>query len=130
MTVVNVTALRTLLGSPGPIPRGSVIVDYWAGSSPYTAVDGDTVTFPATITVPIVDGELEEPLELEPTGGLCCARVMVLAPGRSITRFVEIPDVGPVDFGDLPVVDPVAFVPVAPTATLLQQLTAALRDRF
>jgi hypothetical protein len=127
---VNISAVQTMLGTPGPVVSGKVSVDYWAGSKPYIGVEGAAVTFPSTITVQIVDGELAEPLDLVPTGGVCCVRVVIRAAGKYLSRFVEIPDTGPVDFGDMPEVDPVAFAPVTPTTTLLQQIQDALRDRF
>ncbi|WP_442575856.1 hypothetical protein ACSBPH_01515 [Microbacterium sp. F51-2R] len=120
MTVINLTALERLLEAPGPIAEGEVTVDYWAGRGPVTVVDGADVVFPSRIRVGIVDGVLVAPLDVPGTGGVACARVRVASKkGPAVTRFVEIPDVGPVDFGDLVVVDPVSFAPTPQPPSLI-----------
>ena len=113
MTVINLTALETLLDAPGPIARGEFTLDYWAGRSAVTRVDGSDVVFPKTIRVSIVDGEPTEVIDVPATVENVCARVSIrtFKGGRPLTRYVLIPDVGPVDFGDLEQVDPVLFTP-------------------
>jgi hypothetical protein len=111
MTVVTLNGLETMLGAPGPMKRGKVQVDYWAGARAVTRVDGADVTFPSQITVAIADGSLVEVLDLPATGGVCCVRIVVSSGGKQLIRFVEIPASGPVDFGDLVDVDPATFIP-------------------
>lgn len=122
MVVINLTALETLLEAPGPITRGEFTLDYWAGRSAVTRVDGSDVVFPSTIRVGIVDGEPVEPIDVPATGEDVCARVSVrtFRGGRPVVRYVTIPDVGPVDFGDLPLVDPDSFGPTPQPPSLIQ----------
>lgn len=125
MTVINLTALETLLDAPGPITRGEFTLDYWAGRSAVTRVDGSDVVFPKTIRVAIVDGEPVEPIDVPPTGENVCARVSIrtFKGGRPLLRYVTIPDTGPVDFGDLVQVDPVLFTP-DPSPSLSESVAA------
>lgn len=123
MTLVNLSAVETILGGYGPIDTGSVSATYWAGRRPYKTVVDDEVRFPSEILVKITDGETL-PLEMLPTRGVCCVRWLIrdLRSGMSLLRYTEIPDVGTVDFGDLTVVDPATFAPVDPTPTLLDTI--------
>lgn len=134
MTVIVLTALETVLGSPVPVKSGSVTAQYWAGSRAFKNVDGAEVTFPSTITVPIVDGAPVSPVDLQPTAGVCSVRWRITGAGFSVTRYTSIPVTGPVDFGDLPVVDPYLFAPVSPTPTLADYIATvaaeATFDRF
>lgn len=127
MTLVNLTALETLLDAPGPIERGVVAATYWAGNGPFLDVEGAAVTFPRPIRVGIVDGAPESSLEMTPTGGVCCVRWQIgsATDPTSLTRFTTIPDTGPVDFGDLPTVNPLTFAPTA-EPTLLEAIGAAV----
>lgn len=129
MTVVNLTALETLLDAPGDIERGYVDATYWAGPGPYIGVDGDDVTFSPTIRVAITDGAPVVPLDMVPTAGLCCVkwRIGSLNGGFVLTRFTSIPDTGPVDFGDLPVVNPHTFAP-ASNPTIVDTIRTELLD--
>ena len=112
MTVVNITALETLLGAPGPISTGVITARYWAGGTGYIGVTGADVTFPQPISVQIVDGEPATTVDLTPTGDVCCVKWTVASfTGHLLTRYTSIPDTGPVDFGDLTVVDPRSFAP-------------------
>ncbi|MCC2033055.1 hypothetical protein [Microbacterium allomyrinae] len=122
MTVVTLNGLETMLGAPGPMKRGKVQVDYWAGARAVTRVDGADVTFPSQITVAIADGSLVEVLDLPATGGVCCVRIVVSSGGKQLIRFVEIPASGPVDFGNLVDVDPGTFAPLDPTPPNAQQV--------
>lgn len=126
MTLVNLTAEETVLGGFAAVSSGVVTATYWAGQVPYTTVQGADVRFPAKITVQIRDGQPVEPVELVPTRGMCCVRWKIsdLRSGRSLSRYTEIPDAGPVDFGDLPVVDPATYQPADPTPTLLETINA------
>lgn len=116
MTSINLRGLETLLGAPGPISRGLVEATYWAGNAPVTVVTGADVVFPPPIRVDIVDGVPVESLDLVPTGGVCCVRWLVRSfnGGPRVIRFTSVPDDGPVDFGDLPIVDPATFLPLDP----------------
>ena len=134
MTVVNLTVDETALG--GPVgAQGRVTVEYVAGSSRYVSVEGDRVVLPKPVTVRFTAGVLTDPLDLEPTRDVCAA-VFVIRPdsGRSLRRVVEIPETGPVDFGDLVVVDPDLFAPGPPDQTLrdwiLLKITELTADRF
>lgn len=129
MTVINLTALETLLDAPGPISRGQFTLDYWAGRAPVTTVDGSDVVFPKTIRVAIRDGAPVEPIDVPPTGDVACARVSIrtFQGGRPLTRYVEIPDTGPVDFGDLVQVDPVLFTP-DPSPSLAESVAAMVAE--
>ena len=134
MTVVNLTVDETALG--GPVGTdGRVIVEYVAGSRGYIQVDGDRVVLPKPVTVRFTDGVFDAPLDLEPTRGVCAAAFVIrVDSGRSLRRVVEIPETGPVDFGDLVVVDPDAFAPGPADQTLrdwiLLQITELTTDRF
>lgn len=132
MTVVNLTALETLLGGPGPVGRGHASFTYWAGSRPFVNVAGAQVIFPSTIVVDIVDGAPVVDIDLPPTGGVCCVRARVARVGSAgvVDRFVTVPDAGPVDFADLPVVDPELFAPVVVTPTLVETIQSVAWDRF
>ncbi|WP_194385200.1 hypothetical protein [Microbacterium luteum] len=135
MTVINLTALQRLLGAPGPVKSGHVEAMYWAGDRPYTKVDGQTITFPAPVSLPIVDGAPSSPIDLEPSGEDCCVRWTIRGGNYQLpVRFTSIPDEGPVDFDDLPIVDPTLFAPVELTPTLQQSIESIARstslDRF
>jgi hypothetical protein len=116
MTVVILTALETLLEQAGPIVRGEIVATYWAGRRSFVQVSGEDVIFPAPIRVTIVDGFPVEPLDMVPTAGACCVRWDIRSAGDggglAKPRYTSIPDAGPVDFGDLPQVDPNTFTPV------------------
>lgn len=72
MTVVNLTVDETALGGPvGAV--GRVTVEYVAGSRGYVSVEGDRVVLPKPVTVRFTSGVLTEPLDLEPTRGVCGA---------------------------------------------------------
>lgn len=124
MTVVDLSALQATLGAPTPITRGQVTVEYLVASDLLVTVDGPEVTFHPGVTVQIVDGAPVTVVDLPPTGGVSCVRWRILSyvGGNSFTRFTSIPDTGPVDFGDLPVVDPMSFGPIDPTPTLLDTI--------
>lgn len=129
MTVIDVTALERALGLPGPIVSGEHLITYWAGHSPFVQVDGEEVIFPAPIRVPIVAGVTSETIDLEPTGDACCVKWVVRSyAGGEITRYVTIPDVGPVVFGDLVDVDRMTFVPVDDPASILSTVQQLLLD--
>ena len=135
MTVINLTELQRLLGAPGPVKSGHVEAVYWAGDRPYTKVDGQTITFPAPVGLPIVDGAPASPIDLEPTGEDCCVRWSIRGGNYQLpVRFTSIPDAEAVDFGDLPIVDPTLFAPVELTPTLQQSIASIavdlLQDRF
>lgn len=131
MTLINLTSLQTALDAPEPILNGAVAVTYWAGSGPFVNIDGASVTFPSPIRVAIVDGVPTAPLELTPTGGVCCVRWQIASTTDpiTVTRFTTIPDTGPVDFGDLPPVNPLTFSPVA-DPTLLESLAQFIHDNY
>lgn len=130
MTVVNLAGLERLLGTPGPIAAGEVRAEYWAGGGPLVAVDGASVVFPTPIVVAIVAGAPETPLDMEPTNGVCCVRWVIATENGSsyLERFTSIPSSGPVDFGDLPEVDPATFAPVDPTPTLVRTIDIRIEE--
>mgnify|MGYP005823025791 CR=1 FL=1 len=135
VTVVNLRGLATALEAPVPIENGTITVTYWAGSKPYINVAGADVTFPARIAVRITDGEPVAPLDLTPTGDVCCVRwdIGVAKGGHRFVRYTTIPEDGPVDFGDLEVVDRNPLTP-NPPASLLEQIAQIVieqtRDRW
>lgn len=136
MTVVNLTVDETVLGGTGGASSGRVTVDYVAGHAPYVRVDQDTVTLPRQVVVRFTDGTLDEPLDLEPTGGVCAARIVVTntSTGAKLRRYVTIPDQGPIDFGALEDVDPALFAPITADQSLRDWITAKITeltaDRF
>lgn len=135
MTLVDLDALETALGLPEPLLDGLVTVTYWAGRRPFVNVEGADVIFPTPIRVRIVDGEPVTPMDLDPTGTVCCVKWVVSSvTGSTVTRYTTVPDSGPVSFGDLPVVNPVTFTPITPTQTLRDLITEIVielaRDRF
>lgn len=129
MTLINLTSLQTALDAPEPILNGAIAVTYWAGSGPFVNIDGASVTFPSPIRVAITNGVPAAPIELTPTGGVCCVRWQIASATEpiAVTRFTEIPDTGPVDFGDLPAVNPLTFSPVT-DPTLLESLAQLIHD--
>lgn len=128
VTVVNLRGLATALEAPVPIENGTVTVTYWAGAKPYVNVAGADVTFPARIAVRLEDGEPVAPLDLTPTGDVCCVRWDITAKGgHRFVRYTNVPDEGPVDFGDLEVVDRSLFVPTT-DPTLLEQIQQIVHD--
>lgn len=132
MTVVQLTALETVLGAAEPISRGDVTITYWAGIRPFVNVVGSEVTFPAPIRVPIVDGAPVGTIDLVPTGGVCCVRWDVRSFNGRLAlppRYTSIPANGPVDFGDLSVVDPATFAP-ADDPSIIDTLRGQLFDGF
>lgn len=133
MTVVNLSGFETLLGVPGPITSGEVRAEYWAGYQPFTKVTGDVVTFPAPIIVPIVDGAPTATIELEGTGGISCVKWTIRSfdnPAQKLVRYTTVPSSGTVNFGDLPVVNRMDFVPEAPTQTLVETIQAEIASRI
>lgn len=131
MTVVNLVGLETLLGVSGPIDAALVQMTYWAGTGAFTGVDDEDVTFPPSMRVEIVNGDPVVELSLVPTTAECCLRWEIWTPGHQhvLLRYTSIPASGPpVDFGDLPVVDPASFVPVSPTPTLIQTIDARIAE--
>lgn len=130
MTLVNLTALSTMLGEPGLVGEGYLRLTYWAGNAPYIDVDGDSVTFPAPIELAIADGATESALDVAPTGGVCCVRWDIRAnQGGLLTRYTTIPDTGPVDFGNLPTVDPATFAP-AESPSVLDYISQFIQDNY
>lgn len=125
MTIVRLTALERMLGVAGRLTSARVSVEYWAGAGPYLAVDGPTVTFPAPITVPIVDGAPVVPLDLEPWG---CVRWRITGNGYRLVRYTAIPETGPVDFGDLVDVDPATFEQVVVPESVAQMVTRLVSE--
>lgn len=112
MPSINLQSLFTVEGGFSPTTRGRVTFEYWAGLGPFTDVVADEVRFSAPIVVNLT-GEPVSP-ELLPTGGKCCVKVTVEdnANRRYIEdKYVEIPDVTAVDFGDLIDVDPTTYLP-------------------
>lgn len=130
MTVVELEALERLLGTPGPVSNGQVRAEYWAGTRPFVKVDGATVTFPPPIRVKIEDGAPAETIDLQPTDDVCCVRWVIQSGGFALRWYTSIPDTGPVDFGDLPVVDPALFTSADVPPTLLETLQDLAWDRF
>lgn len=132
MTLVNLTSLQTALESPEPILNGAISVTYWAGAGPFVNIDGATITFPNPIRAAIAGGEPLVPLELTPTGGLCCVRweISSFADRNTVTRYTTIPDVGAVDFGDLPIVDPDTFETTVIPPTLAETIAALGNDLY
>lgn len=120
MTLIDLSALHVALGAPEPLEQGSITVDYWAGSREYVGVEGSSVLFPRQIRVDIVAGQPLEALDLAPTDASRCVKWVIRDESggttRTLTRYTTIPPTGPIAFGDLPVVDPFTFVPVAPDA--------------
>lgn len=130
MTVVNLNLRETALGTPGPIDEGDISVEYWAGDGPYIAVSEDDVTFPPPIVVAVVAGVPAETLNLPATDENCCVRWVIrsYAGGLPLTRFTSIPSDGPVDFAELPIVDPRTFDVVPPTSSQLATIQSLLLD--
>lgn len=127
MTVVNLTALETLLEQAGPITRGEVTATYWAGRKPFVNVAGAAVTFPAPIVVSIVDGVPSASLDMVPTGDVSCVKweIRSFGGGRAPEpRYTLIPGTGPVNFGDLERVDPTTLTPLDPTPPTAQEVLA------
>lgn len=131
MTVVNLTVDETILGGTGAATSGRVTVDYFAGTRPYVRVVGETVTLPKSVTVPFAAGILSAPLDLEPTGDVCAARIVIRSDttGAQLRRYVAIPDTGPVDFGALIDVDPSLFTPVTPDQSLRDWIETEITNR-
>ena len=129
MTVVNLTALETALELVSPVARGEITATYWAGTRPFVNVAGAAVTFPAPIRVPITEGQAETTLDMIPTGDTSCVRweIESFNGGAKVTRYTSIPDAGPVDFGNLPVVNPGTFEPEA-TQTVIEAITQIVYD--
>lgn len=136
MTVVNLTVDETILGGTGAATSGRVTVDYFAGTRPYVRVMGETVTLPRSVTVAFTAGALTAPLDLEPTGDVCAARIVIRSDttGAQLRRYVTIPPAGPVDFGALEDVDPALFAPVPADQSLrdwiIAKITELTIDRF
>lgn len=126
MTVINITGLEQVLGAPGPVAAGVIRAQHWAGIRPYIGVAGAEVTFPKPVVVRIVDGDPEEPVDISPTVDVCCVKWTINADGFRVVRYTTIPDDGPVDFGDLDVVDPATFAPAAVTPTLQATIDASV----
>ncbi len=115
VTLVNLTTLATTIGGPEPV-NATLKATYWAGYDPITRVVGDDVIFPDPIVLTFTDGVPAEAIEMEPTAGVACVKwELDTATSERYTRYTTIPGSGPVDFGDLPVVDPHSYTPVYST---------------
>lgn len=113
MTVISLLPEEVARGGPEGAERGVVTVDYVAGAAPFIGVEGERVVLPRTVTVRFTDGVLDAPLDVEPTRGVCAARIVVKSSvtGHLSRRHVAIPEDGPVAFGDLVDVNPDTFAP-------------------
>lgn len=140
MTVIQFDVRDLALGGDQPATRGQVSVVYRDASGPVAAyeVDGAKVVFGREITLPFAAGILLGSLDVPPTiPDEVYARITIenITLGRRlISRNVIIPETGPVDFGDLVIIDPQTFAPVVLTPTLQQTIETvareALWDRF
>ena len=134
MTVIRFDVRDLALGGDIPAAKGSVSVVYRDGRGviPAYDVDGVKVIFGGEIKVPFEDGELAAPLDVPPTiAGELYARVTVenTTNGRRlVSRNVAIPATGPIDFGDLVIVDPQTFAPVVLTPSLQQTIETVARE--
>lgn len=132
-TTVDLTAALTALGGDDPVRSGRVEVTYWAAGGPFVDVTGPQVTFSPPISVRVIDGAPEAPLQLASTGGDRCVRWDVYdhVSGRALLGvFTAIPDVEAVAFGDLPRVDPSTFEPVESSPSLLELIVQVVRGEF
>lgn len=112
MTLITIDALQTLLGAHGPLGRGTIEAQYWAGDAPHVTIEGTNVVFPVPIVVPIRSGQPTRPLDIPPTGGDSCVRWEIRSGiGRQLLliRYTTIPATGPIEFGDLTDVDPNSY---------------------
>ena len=108
MTTIRLRSLIDAL--PAPVPADTIIrAQRWAGHEPVVLLDGDAVTFPENVAVPLT-GSIDVPA----TDGRYCIRWTLNSPARGIRpliRYTSIPTGGPVDFADLVDVDPATFEP-------------------
>lgn len=118
MTVITVSLLASALGVP-TVADGWFRATQWSGRHPAVRLEADRVIVADTGKVRIVDGVPAETIELEPTDGTFCWKILVstTAPTARIERYVTVPASGPVEFEDLVDVDPSTFVPSAATLT-------------
>lgn len=110
MTVVNVETLGRKLVAADGIPATATLT-YWAGYYPAVEVEDENIIFPTPITVTFSAGVPTATVDLEPSVR-ACVQWRFNVPGVSEwTVYTMIPENGPVDFEDLPVVDPHTLVP-------------------
>jgi hypothetical protein len=117
MPIINVTTLQDILG--GTAPTDAIFTAYMmrTGTRAVRVLD-DEVIFPAQINVKFVDGEPEEPIELETPPADCYWSIRIKGPERVLLRTnVILPaGAGPFDFDELIEVDPTTALPDAGTA--------------
>lgn len=111
MTVVNVRTLISALVGPDSLDRGYVVATPWVGNSPAIQVDGEDILFPREITLQIHNGVASAALDLPAIDIPYKLVVSDLRTGETIERFVIVPDVEAVDFGDLVEVNPFTYIP-------------------
>lgn len=133
MTIINLRAVLTALGGTRPA-SGEVRFVRWDSRGPAVLIDGETVSFPADLVIPIVDGELAEPADIPATDGRFAWRVRIQVANPAIVMppvYVAVPSSGPVDFEDLVRVDPATLEPSGDAVTAWLAAIAevtALRD--
>jgi hypothetical protein len=117
MPIINVTTLQDILG--GTAPADALFTAYMMrASSRAVRVQDDEVIFPAQVYVKFVDGEPEEPIELETPPADCYWSIRIKGPERVLLRTnVILPlGAGPFDFDELIEVIPETALPDAGTA--------------
>ena len=107
MTQILLTTLADALG--GAVPADATLTA--TATRPRT--DGDTVTDNTPVTVQLTDGVPAEAVELDPSGPDWCWHLRLQMPAGRIDRWVVVPAVGPVEWGDLVDIDPGTLSPVA-----------------
>ena len=112
MTVINLTTLASGLGAPAATDAW-VQCTPWSGSRPAVRVSGEQVIVSDTASVRVTLGVPEETLDLEPNGITWCWKILTYttSPSARLTRYVNVPPTGPIDFEDLVDVDPATFIP-------------------
>lgn len=127
MTVITVNALETMLGGAAAAKRAYVWIEYrMAGRVPAVQVSGADVTLARTIRVDVIEGVPVSTIDAPATvTDVTYALLTVGSYTPSTPRLqlnVVIPEDGPVDIGELEVVDPAAFEIVQPGSTVAQLL--------
>lgn len=112
MTVINLTTLASGLGAPAATDAW-VQCTPWSGSRPAVRVSGEQVIVSDTASVRVTLGVPQEALDLEANDSTWCWKILTYttSPSARLTRYVNVPASGPVDFEDLVDVDPATFEP-------------------
>ena len=129
MPVITLRALETSLGGFTTTPKATLTVDYFNGTTPFAVRDGEDVKLARQISIPIIDGNPAEAVDVPPTPEGCYARISVRGAGLRLYRInVLIPDTETVDVGDLVIVDPATLDPADPAVVTVASLAAAAAD--